>query len=131
MEKSQEFIVREYETFQVIHYNYYFKDKEEYANYKLQDNETILSSSWIQDSTNYTIMVNVEEIRLIQSKCIYDENVYKAFIKNLQETQYTFCHNNEWYNKWIDYMSKKSYEDAKELVELLNEFYITGKERIW
>ena len=62
---------------------------------------------------------------------IYDEDEYKAFIKNLQNTQYNFYHNDKWYNKWIDYVSKKSYEDAKELVELLNEFYVTGKESVW
>lgn len=131
MEKSQEFIVKEYETFQIVHYTYYFKDKEEYASYKLQNNETMLSVSWIQDSTDYNIMMNVEATRSIQSKCIYDEDEYKAFIKNLQKTQYHFFHNDKWYNKWIDYVSKKSYEDAKELVELLNEFYVTGKESVW
>lgn len=131
MKKSQEFIVKECETFQIVHYNYYFKDKKEYANYKLQDNETMLSVSWVQDSTDYTIMMNVEAIRQIQSKHIYDEDEYKVFIKNLQKTQYNFCHNDKWYNKWIDYISKKLYGEVKELVELLNEFYITGKESAW
>ena len=130
MKKSQEFIVKEGETFQVVHYTYYFKDKEEYASYKLQNNETILSALCIQNSANYSIIVNVEATRSVQGKCIYNEDKYKVFIKNLQKTQYNFCHNDKWYNKWINYVSKKSYGDAKELVELLNEFYVTGKEGV-
>ena len=52
-------------------------------------------------------------------------------VKNLQKTQYNFGYTSEWYNKWIDYVSKLPYNEALELVELLNEFYIAGKENVW
>lgn len=64
-------------------------------------------------------------------ECIYDADEYAPFVKNLQKTQYNFGHTGEWYNKWIDYVSKLPYNEALELIGVLNEFYIAGKENVW
>ena len=49
MKKSQEFIVKEWETFQIVRYTYYFKSKEECANYQLRKDERLLEIYFLPD----------------------------------------------------------------------------------
>lgn len=132
MEKSQEHIVRQDNNYQIVRYTYYFKTDEECVNYQLKDTEHLLNIYYLMDETSeFKLGMNVEEVRVIQSKYIYDADEYKPFIKNLQKTQYNFGYDSEWYNKWIYYIGKLPYNEALSLIELLNEFYITGKENVW
>ena len=52
---------------------------------------------------------------------------YDVFIHNLQTTQYYFFNDNNWYNAVIDYILSKPREEAKFLIDLLNDFYCAGK----
>lgn len=128
MKKSQEFLVGEYGHVQVFNYTYYFNNKEEFENYQLEENERILEWRYTPDGI---IAMNVEDVRVCKRKSVCEASEYEPFIKNLQKTQYNFNHNNEWYNNWIDYINKKPYDEACSLIELMNEFYVAGKENVW
>lgn len=52
---------------------------------------------------------------------------YDVFTHNLQSTQYYFYNDNDWYNEVIDYILGKPREEAKFLIDLLNDFYCAGK----
>lgn len=128
MRKSQEYLVGEYDHIQVFNYTYYFENKDEFMNYEFEENERILESHLTDEAL---IAVKVEDIRIGKRKSICEANEYAPFIKNLQKVLYSFHHPNEWYNSWIDYVNKMPYNKALPLIELLNEFYITGKENDW
>ena len=130
MKKGKEFIVRKEENYEVIQYKYYFLTKTEMNDYKLKKNEKLLASSFYEEEP-YTCCMLIEAIRMIETKHIYDANEYAPFIKNLQKTQYNFSYNSEWYNNWINYINKMPYDEACALIELLNEFYVAGKENVW
>lgn len=42
MRKSKEYIVKQYDDWRIIRYFYFFKTKEECANYQLEKNEKLL-----------------------------------------------------------------------------------------
>lgn len=127
MRKSQEVLIGEYGNVQVFNYTYYFDSKEEASNYQLGEDERILECYYVDG----ILAMRVEDIRVCKKKSIYEASEYASFIKNLQKTQYSFHHPSEWYNDWIDYVNKMPYDKALSLIELLNEFYITGKETNW
>lgn len=62
------------------------------------------------------------------NKCIFDNEEYPAFVKNLQRTQYCFGYSGEWYNNWIDWIADLPYDEAASIINLINEVYITGVE---
>lgn len=127
MKKSQEVLVGEYGNVQVFNYTYYFDSKEEASNYQLGEDERILERYCIDG----IFAIKVEDVRACKKKNICEASEYASFIKNLQRAQYNFNYSNEWYNNWINYINKMSYDKALSLIELLNEFYIAGKESIW
>lgn len=127
MRKSQEVLVGEYDHIQVFNYTYYFDSKEEAFNFQLGEDERILERYY----TDGIFAIKVEDVRACKRKNICEAADYMPFIKNLQKVQYSFHHPSEWYNSWIDYVNKMSYNKALPLIELLNEFYITGKETNW
>ena len=131
MKKGTESVIRKEENFEVIRYNYYFESKEEMERFKLKKDEKLIMRSFYTKYINYPCMTQVEVIRAIKSKHIYDSENYQAFIKNLQLVQKNFNYNNEWYNNWIDYVNKIDYDKAESLIELLNDFYVSGMESNW
>lgn len=133
MKKGTESVIRKEENFEVIRYNYYFESKEEMECFKLKKDEKLImrSRSFYTEYINYPCMIQVEVIRTIKSKHIYDSESYQAFIKNLQLVQKNFNYSNEWYNNWIDYINKIGYDEAESLIELLNDFYVGGMESNW
>ena len=130
MRKGKEFIVRKEENYEVIQYKYYFLTKIEMEDYKLKKNEKLLARFFYEEEP-YSYAILIETTRAIETKHIYDADEYAPFIKNLQKTQYSFGYNSEWYNNWIDYVNKMPYDEACALIELLNEFYVAGKENVW
>ena len=131
MKKSKELVIRKEENFEVARYNYYFESKKEMEQFKLKKDEKLVARVFYTGDEDYPCMIQVETIRAIETKHIYDADEYAPFIKNLQKTQYSFGYNSEWYNNWIDYINKMPYDEACALIELLNEFYVAGKENIW
>jgi len=131
VKKGTESVIRKEENFEVIRYNYYFESKEEMERFKLKKDEKLIMCSFYTEYINYPCMTQVEVIRAIKSKHIYNSESYQAFIKNLQLVQKNFNYSNEWYNYWIDYINKKPYQEAKYLIELLNDFSISGMESNW
>lgn len=127
MRKSQEVLVGEYGNVQVFNYTYYFDSTEEASNYQLGEDERILEIYCVDG----IFAIKVEDVRVCKRKNICEADEYAPFIKNLQKVQYSFHHPSEWYNSWIDYVNKMPYDKALPLIELLNEFYITGKETNW
>ena len=127
MRKSQEVLVGEYSNVQVFNYTYYFNSKEEASNYQLGKDERILELYCVDG----IFTIKVEDARTYKKKSIHEADEYASFIKNLQKVQYSFHHPSEWYNSWIDYVNKMPYDKALSLIELLNKFYITGKETNW
>jgi len=130
MWKGKESVIRKEENYEVIQYKYYFLTKIEMEDYKLKKNEKLIGQ-FFNEKEPYTCSLLIETIRTIETKHIYDADEYAPFIKNLQKTQYSFSYNSEWYNNWIDYVNKMPYDEACALIELLNEFYVAGKENIW
>jgi hypothetical protein len=130
MWKGKESIIRKEENYKVVQYKYYFLTKIEMEDYKLKKNEKLIGRIF-NEKEPYTYSILIETIRTIETKHIYDADEYAPFIKNLQKTQYSFSYNSEWYNNWIDYVNKMPYDEACALIELLNEFYVAGKENIW
>ena len=130
MRKSKEIIIRKEENYEIVQYKYYFLTKIEMEDYKLKKNEKLIGRIF-NEKEPYTCSLLIETIRTIETKHIYDADEYAPFIKNLQRTQYSFGYNSEWYNNWIDYVNKIPYDEACALIELLNEFYVAGKENIW
>ena len=131
MKKSKELVINKEENFEVVRYNYYFESKKEMEQFKLKKDEKLVARVFYTGDEDYSCMIQVETIRTIETKHIYDADEYAPFIKNLQRTQYSFGYNSEWYNNWIDYINKMPYDEACTLIELLNEFYVAGKENIW
>ena len=131
MKKGTESVIRKEENFEVIRYNYYFESKEEMERFKLKKDEKLIMRSFYTEYINYPCMMQVEVIRAIKSKHIYNSESYGAFIKNLQLVQKNFNYSNEWYNNWIDYVNKIGYDEAESLIELLNDFYVSGMESNW
>lgn len=132
MKKSKEHIVYQDNNYQVVFYTYYFKTMEECNSYILKDDEQLLYVYKLMDeNSDFKIGVNIKKIRIIQDNKIYNFEEYAAFVKNLQNTQHNFGYSNEWYNNWIDYVNKIPYDEAIKFIELLNDFYITGKEGVW
>lgn len=130
MRKGKEFVVRKEENYEIVQYKYYFLTKTEMKDYKLKKNEKLLARIFMENEP-YTCSILIETIRTIETKHIYDIEEYAPFIKNLQKTQYNFGYSSEWYNNWINYINKMSYDEACALIELLNEFYVAGKEIVW
>lgn len=130
MRKGKEFIVRKEEDYEIVQYKYYFLTRTEMEDYKLKKNEKLLARFFMENEP-YTCSMLIETIRIIETKHIYDVDEYAPFIKNLQRTQYNFGYNSEWYNNWINYINKMPYDEARALIELLNEFYVAGKENVW
>ena len=131
MRKGMELIIRKEENFEVARYNYYFESEEEMKQFKLKKDEKLVARVFYTGDEYYPCMIQVEATRAIKVKHIYDADEYAPFIKNLQKTQYNFGYNSEWYNNWIDYVNKMPYDEACALIELLNEFYVAGKENVW
>ena len=131
MKKSNESVIHKEENFEIVRYNYYFESEKEMEQFKLKKDEKLVARVFYTGNEDYPCMIQVETIRAIKVKHIYDADEYAPFIKNLQKTQYNFEYNNEWYNNWIDYVNKMPYDEARALIELLNEFYVAGKENVW
>ena len=131
MKKSLELVIRKKENFEVVRYIYYFEGEKEMNQFVLNSNEKLIMRSFCTGDEFYPCMIQVEITRNVETKHIYDADEYAPFIKNLQKTQYNFSYNSEWYNNWINYINKIPYDEACALIELLNEFYVAGKENIW
>ena len=131
MKKGNELVIRKEENFEVVRYNYYFEGEKEMNQFVLNSNEKLIRYSFWTGDEFYPCAIQVEVIRNIETKHIYNADEYAPFIKNLQRTQYSFGYNSEWYNNWIDYINKIPYDEACALIELLNEFYVAGKENVW
>lgn len=131
MKISKETVIHREEDFEVVCYSYYFKSKEEMEHFKLKKDEKLVARIFYTGNESYPCMIQVEIIRAIKSKHIYDSENYKVFIKNLQLVQKNFNYSNEWYNNWIDYVNKIGYDEAESLIELLNDFYVSGMESNW
>ena len=131
MKKGNESIVQKEENFEVVRYNYYFESEKEMEQFKLKKGEKLLARVFYTGYESYPYMIQVEVIRAIKVSHIYDADEYAPFIKNLQKTQYSFGYTSEWYNNWIDYVNRIPYDEACALIELLNEFYVAGKENVW
>lgn len=130
MKIGNEIVFDKRENYEIVRYNYYFSSKEEMENFKLGKDERLIGHSYTGDIF-YPCYIQVETTREIKSKHIYDVDEYASFIKNLQKTQYSFGYTSEWYNNWVDYVNKMPYDEACALIELLNEFYVAGKENVW
>ena len=130
MKKGNESVIRKEENYEIVRYKYYFLTKTEMNDYKLEKNEKLIGQFFYEKEI-YAYSMLVETIRTIKVSHIYDADEYAPFIKNLQKTQYNFGYNSEWYNNWINYINKMPYDEACALIELLNEFYVAGKENIW
>jgi len=128
---GKEMVFDKRENYEIVRYNYYFSSKKEMGNFKLRENERLIGRSYYTGDQMYPCYIQVEAIRAIKSKHIYDSESYGAFIKNLQLVQKNFNYSNEWYNNWIDYVNKIGYDEAESLIELLNDFYISGTESNW
>lgn len=48
-EKSEEYIVKQYDNWRIVRYIYYFKTRKEYANYQLRKNEKLLEVYFLPD----------------------------------------------------------------------------------
>ena len=131
MKIGKESVIQREENFEVIRYNYYFESKEEMERFKLKKDEKLVARVFYTGNESYPCMIQVEIIRAIKSKHIYDSENYGVFIKNLQLAQKNFNYSNEWYNNWIDYVNKIGYDEAESLIELLNDFYVSGMESNW
>ena len=132
MKIGKETVIHREEDFEVIRYNYYFESKEEMERFKLKKDEKLVARVFYTGNESYPCMIQVEKvIRIIKLKHIYDSESYGAFIKNLQLVQKNFNYSNEWYNNWIDYVNKIDYNKAESLIELLNDFYVSGMESTW
>lgn len=131
MKKGIELVIRKEENFEVVRYNYYFESKEEMERFKLKKDEKLVGRVFYTKDEFYPCVIQVEVTRAIKPKHIYDSESYKAFIKNLQLVQKNFNYSNEWYNNWIDYVNKIDYDKAESLIELLNDFYVSGMESNW
>ena len=128
MKKGIELVIHK-ENYDIVRYNYYFLNKEEMENFKLKENERFIGDFVCADES-FPYAKYVEVIRPIETKHIYDVDEYAPFIKNLQRTQYNFGYSSEWYNNWVDYVNKIPYDEACALIELLNEFYVAGMEKV-
>jgi len=129
---GKETIIQREENFEIVRYNYYFESKEEMERFKLKKDEKLVVRSFYTGNESYPCMIQVEKvIRVIKSKHIYNSESYQAFIKNLQLVQKNFNYSNEWYNNWIGYVNKIDYDKAESLIELLNDFYVSGMESTW
>lgn len=131
MKIGKETIIQREENFEVVRYNYYFESKEEMERFKLKKNEKLVARIFYTGNESYPCMIQVEVFRAAKLKHIYDSESYGAFIKNLQLVQKNFNYSNEWYNNWIDYVNKIGYDEAESLIELLNDFYVSGMESNW
>lgn len=49
MRKSEKYIVEQYDNWKIVRYIYYFKIKEECANYRLKKNEKLLEIYFLLD----------------------------------------------------------------------------------
>jgi len=126
MKIGKEMVFGKRENYEIVRYNYYFSSRKEMENFKLHENERLIGRSYYTGDQMYPCYIQVEAIRAIKSKHIYDSESYGAFIKNLQLVQKNFNYSNEWYNNWIDYVNKIGYDEAESLIELLNDFYVSG-----
>ena len=131
MKKGNESVIHKEKNFEIVRYNYYFESEKEMEQFKLKKDEKLVARVFYTGNESYPCVIQVEVIRAIKVSHIYDADEYAPFIKNLQKTQYNFGYNNEWYNNWIDYINKMPYNEACALIELLNEFYVAGKENVW
>lgn len=131
MKIGKEMIFDKRKNYVIVRYNYYFSNRKELENFKLRKGERLIARSFYTGDQMYPCMIQVEATRVIKSKHIYDSENYKAFIKNLQLVQKNFNYSNEWYNNWIDYVNKIGYDEAESLIELLNDFYVSGMESNW
>ena len=60
---------------------------------------------------------------------VFDYSEYNPFIKNLQRVQCHMFYSMDKYNNVIDFLNKACDEDtAKYIIDLCNDFYITGVE---
>lgn len=130
MRKGMELVIHKEKNYKIVHYKYYFLTEIEMKDYKLKENEKLLGY-FSNEKEPYTYSMLIETVRAIKVKHIYNSESYKAFIKNLQLVQKNFNYSNEWYNNWIDYVNKIGYDEAESLIELLNDFYVSGMESTW
>lgn len=75
MKKGKEYIVNQYDNYQVVWYNYYFENREECENYQLKDNERVIDVKFAaEDYPNFKWVMCVQEIRTIQKNGRFSMN---------------------------------------------------------
>lgn len=67
MRKSEEYIVEQYDNCKIVRYVYYFKTKEECANYQLKKNEKLLEIYFLPDEIfGFNWKMKIEAFYLIE-----------------------------------------------------------------
>lgn len=65
MQKSGEYIVEQYDNWKIVRYIYYFRTKEECANYWLKKNEKLIEVYFLPDEiSNFNWRMKVEAFLL-------------------------------------------------------------------
>ena len=65
MRKGKEYIVKQYDDWKIIRYVYYFKTREECANYQLGKNEKLLEIYFLPDEIfSFNWRIKVETVLL-------------------------------------------------------------------
>ena len=87
MKKGKEYIVSQYDNYQVVKYNYYFENREECENYQVKDNEQVIDVKLIAENySNFKWVMAVQEVRTIQNNGRFNMTTWKELNKNVTTT---------------------------------------------
>ena len=102
MIKGKEYIVSQYNNYQVVKYNYYFENKEECENYRVKDSEQVIDIKLsAEDYSNFKWVMAVQEVRAIEDNGRFNMN-NGAELNNFFEEKVE--------NFDADYCNKKAHE---------------------
>ena len=75
MKKGKEYVVGQYNNYQVVKYNYYFENSEECENYQVRDSEQVIDVKLTaEDYENFKWVMAVQEVRPIQDNGRFNMN---------------------------------------------------------
>lgn len=87
MKKGKEYIIGQYDNYQVVKYNYYFENKEECENYQVKDSEQVIDVKLIaEDYPNFKWVMAVHEVRAIQNNGRFNMELHDVTWKDYCKT---------------------------------------------
>lgn len=102
MKKGKEYIVGQYNNYQVVKYNYYFENKEECENYRVKDSEQVIDVKLsAEDYSNFKWVMAVQEVRAIEDNGKFNMNSGGELNNFFEEKVENFD---------ADYCNKKAHE---------------------